>query len=300
MKGARFVLAASVAASLSVIAFQPAAQAAAPSPTALQDRLDALTAEAANLRIEVRQRTDASVLARDGAAFDATALAGLTDQATELAPQVDAARDRVSTMDKISDWFGGNADAEQADALAGRLSALRAQITTTSAAADSSRLDAEQAGDAVEAAEKEAADVAAELGTVKAQLTKYYTVGGVTIFGDSVAAKATRAALGKLGKPYVWAAAGPDAFDCSGLAVWAYAQAGRSGLDHYTGALYDTGTKVERSALKPGDLVFFHPDRHHMGIYIGDGKMVHAPSSGDVVKITELAERDDYNGAVRL
>ena len=117
---------------------------------------------------------------------------------------------------------------------------------------------------------------------------------------SSIAAGAVGAALGQLGAPYVPAGASPSGFDCSGLVSWAYAQAGHPGLPHFSGALWSSGTRVaSRGDLAPGDLVFFE-GLGHVGMYIGGGNFVHAPHSGDVVKITSLASRSDYIGAVRI
>jgi cell wall-associated NlpC family hydrolase len=109
---------------------------------------------------------------------------------------------------------------------------------------------------------------------------------------------ALRYALTKVGDPYVWAAAGPDAFDCSGLIVWAYAQEGIS-LPHYTGDLWNEGEHVSENDLQPGDLVFFYADISHVGIYIGDGLMVDAPQTGEDVKVQPISQ-DPYVGAVRI
>jgi len=109
---------------------------------------------------------------------------------------------------------------------------------------------------------------------------------------------ALRYALGKVGDPYVWAAAGPDAFDCSGLIVWAYAQEGIS-LPHYTGDLWNIGEHVSENDLQPGDLVFFYADISHVGIYIGNGLMVDAPQTGEDVKVQPI-NQDPYVGAVRI
>jgi cell wall-associated NlpC family hydrolase len=109
---------------------------------------------------------------------------------------------------------------------------------------------------------------------------------------------ALRYALTKVGDPYVWAAAGPDAFDCSGLVVWAYAQEGIS-LPHYTGDLWNEGEHVSENDLQPGDLVFFYADISHVGIYIGDGLMVDAPQTGEDVKVQPISQ-DPYVGAVRI
>jgi peptidoglycan DL-endopeptidase CwlO len=110
-------------------------------------------------------------------------------------------------------------------------------------------------------------------------------------------AGAVAAALQQLGTPYVWGGAAPGGFDCSGLASWAYAQIGKS-VPHYTGAIWSAFPQVPSGSLEPGDLVFFNGGGH-MGIYIGNGQFVHAPHTGDVVRIANLADRGDYVGAVR-
>ena len=117
---------------------------------------------------------------------------------------------------------------------------------------------------------------------------------------SSVAAGAVGVALGELGAPYVPGGADPGGFDCSGLVSWAYARAGHPGLPHFTGALWTSGTRVNStSELAPGDLVFFD-GLGHVGMYIGGGQFVEAPHSGDVVKVSNLASRADYIGAVRI
>ena len=92
-------------------------------------------------------------------------------------------------------------------------------------------------------------------------------------------------AYAQLGKPYVWAAVGPNGFDCSGLVVAAYRQIG-IGLPHQTGDLIAKGHPVSRSELRPGDLVF--PSSGHVGIAIGNGKMIHAPQPGQSVEISDI------------
>jgi cell wall-associated NlpC family hydrolase len=111
-------------------------------------------------------------------------------------------------------------------------------------------------------------------------------------------AAAASIAMQYLGVPYVWGGASPSGFDCSGLASYAYAQIGKS-VPHYTGAIWAAFPKVPSSDLQPGDLVFYRPDLGHMGIYIGGGQYVHAPQTGDVVKVSSMAGRSDYQGAVR-
>jgi peptidoglycan DL-endopeptidase CwlO len=115
---------------------------------------------------------------------------------------------------------------------------------------------------------------------------------------NTVGAQALQAALSRRGDPYVWGAAGPDAFDCSGLVVWAFEQVGIT-LPHYTGDLWNSGVHVPRSDLEPGDLVFFYADISHVGIYIGDGLMVDAPDFGLTVRV-EPVFWDEFVGAVRI
>jgi cell wall-associated NlpC family hydrolase len=115
---------------------------------------------------------------------------------------------------------------------------------------------------------------------------------------NNVDTTALRYALTRRGDEYVWAAAGPDTFDCSGLVVWAYAQEGIT-LPHYTGDLWNSGMHVSRADLEPGDLVFFFADISHVGIYIGNGLMVDAPSTGQVVQVQPVFW-DAYVGAVRI
>lgn len=115
---------------------------------------------------------------------------------------------------------------------------------------------------------------------------------------NTVGAQALQQALTRRGDPYVWGAAGPSAFDCSGLVVWAFAQEGIS-LPHYTGDLWNSGVHVPRADLEPGDLVFFFPDISHVGIYLGNGLMVDAPDFGETVRV-EPVYWSAFVGAVRI
>lgn len=108
------------------------------------------------------------------------------------------------------------------------------------------------------------------------------------------AARAIAYARAQLGKPYVWAAEGPDSFDCSGLTMRAWEQGGRS-LVHYSGAQYASTARVPIEALEPGDLVFFGadvPSIHHVGLYIGDGMMIEAPYTGSFVRVSTIYRKN--------
>jgi cell wall-associated NlpC family hydrolase len=117
----------------------------------------------------------------------------------------------------------------------------------------------------------------------------------VPVAGDSLGVRALNEALSMIGKPYVWGGASPSVgFDCSGLVVWAYAQEGIS-LEHFTGDLWNEVVHVPESQLEPGDLVFFYVGISHVGIYIGKGLMVDAPTFGQDVQIQPISD-DPYVG----
>ena len=115
---------------------------------------------------------------------------------------------------------------------------------------------------------------------------------------NTIGAQALRWALRVRGSPYAWGAAGPHAFDCSGLVLWAYAHVGIS-LPHLAAAQYNMGIHIGRNQLQPGDLVFFYSDIGHVGLYIGNGLMVDAPDFGEVVQVQPIMW-SVYVGAVRI
>ena len=91
-----------------------------------------------------------------------------------------------------------------------------------------------------------------------------------------------------IGVPYVYAGASPETgFDCSGLTMWAWAKGGKS-LPHSSKAQYSMSAKIPVSQLQPGDLVFYGSPISHVGLYIGGGQMIHAPHTGDVVKVSSI------------
>jgi cell wall-associated NlpC family hydrolase len=168
---------------------------------------------------------------------------------------------------------------------------------------------------AKDAAAKLVADVAANLKTLNDQKNAVAAQAGRLSAADKAlqhdvgaaapnvaapgpkAAIAIAAAKSKLGHDYVYGATGPNTFDCSGLTSWAYGQAGIT-IPRNSSAQSVFGTAVSKSALLPGDLVFFGSPVHHVGMYLGDGKMIQAPQTGDVVKISSL--QSDYVGARRV
>jgi cell wall-associated NlpC family hydrolase len=107
----------------------------------------------------------------------------------------------------------------------------------------------------------------------------------------TIGERAAAIAVREVGVPYRWGGASPAGFDCSGLVYWAYGRLGIE-LPHSSYALYDQGRQVARSRMKRGDLLFFS-GLGHVGIYIGRGRMVHAPHSGSRVQVVSL-RRSSY------
>ncbi|HVY08635.1 MAG TPA: NlpC/P60 family protein [Mycobacteriales bacterium] len=157
------------------------------------------------------------------------------------------------------------------------------------------------------AAEREQARLReAQAATTRAANALGGPVGGAVapvVSGSGGAQVAVEWAYREIGKPYQWAAAGPNSFDCSGLTQYVWGKAGVY-LGHYTGDQWNEGTHVTRDQLEPGDLVFFAYNTsdpgsiHHVGIYVGGGMMIDAPYTGANVR-KESAFRSDYIGAVR-
>ena len=157
------------------------------------------------------------------------------------------------------------------------------------------------------AAAKEAARKAAEAAKAKALAAakaNASTSGGSSKVKVSVPSSASTSdvvsvAMKYLGSTYVWAGASPNGFDCSGFTMYVYAKVGVS-LPHSSRMQISSGQSVSSGNLRPGDLVFFgNPTIHHVGLYIGDGKMIHAAGVGKGVRIDSVW-RSNYHGACRI
>lgn len=119
-------------------------------------------------------------------------------------------------------------------------------------------------------------------------------VGNTNSTGESILA----AARSKIGSPYVWGAAGPNAFDCSGLTTWAYRQVGKE-IPRTSYAQAAQGQKVSRDQLQPGDIVVFYSGASHVGIYAGNGKVVHAVTQGTPLNESPM-DNMPFHSAVRF
>lgn len=151
----------------------------------------------------------------------------------------------------------------------------------------------------IEQQKKQEAELAARKKQIDAEVKRLQAMlpdtvvkvtGCPTVTGtfSSKASIAIKTACAQVGKPYVWGADGPDSFDCSGLTQYAWAKAGVY-LTHFTGAQWNEGRRIPASERRPGDLVFFFSDLHHVGIYLGNGLLVHASRAGKPVNVTKVS-----------
>lgn len=116
--------------------------------------------------------------------------------------------------------------------------------------------------------------------------------------GGGSAATAVQAALTQVGTPYVWGGAAPGGFDCSGLVMWAFHQAGIN-LPHSSQAQANGGQAVSLSDLQPGDVLTFYSDASHSGIYVGDGMMIHSSTYGQPVRVVPMNSSGPIHNARR-
>ena len=225
-----------------------------------------------------------------------------TEEGARLQSKLDAAQAESDRIDAAQ---------RDADAAVAEQSKLKSQVDGQLAgllAAEQQRRDAAAVQQAQLASQQAAASKAAPSATTGPSAPSGRTAPGATSPGtvapppaivapvsapNGRGGKAVAAAMTKLGDKYVWAAAGPDTFDCSGLTLWAWGQAGVS-LPHYTGSQLAITQPIPISDLQPGDLVFIWGPGEgggppgHVGLYIGGGQMVHAPNSGSWVKVDSI------------
>jgi peptidoglycan DL-endopeptidase CwlO len=244
--------------------------------------------------------------------------ATLEEQIRPLKLQVDLMQTRVGAMSanlyvtgplsNASALLESGSPANLMDQLSTLDAMARRQTDTVQGAADlMAKYDAQKKPlDALVAVQaQQDAQLAAQKATIETQMTSLQTLrqqaygasgmaGGSTrpvacpfVLGAGKGAIAAKTACAQIGKPYVWDAAGPKSFDCSGLTLYAWAAAGVT-LRHYTQWQWDDSKPVTRDQLQPGDLVFYFSDHHHMSMYVGGNWVVHAPTSGDVVRMTSL------------
>jgi cell wall-associated NlpC family hydrolase len=280
---------------------------------AAADRVDDAVAALADARDKVR------TVARS--AYTGRTLSGLQVMLASNSPA--DLMDRVGTLDTIARYNDGVLDdatdagarardaREAADAAAVEAAALVRRVTAQQKSldeqvaaykADYDRLLGEERA-AREAAERAARERAAQerasraeraapaprtASSVRQAAPPAASLPSVPGGGSAAARAAVSTALSQVGDPYVWGAAGPSAFDCSGLTQYAYAAAGVS-LPHSSGMQAQLGSSVPMSAMAPGDLLFFFSPVSHVALYVGGGRMVHASTYGEPVKVVPVS-----------
>jgi peptidoglycan DL-endopeptidase CwlO len=264
-------------------------------PLLLADNVTDYLARAAYVDQLARSRGDAigavNVARAQLADQRAVAEAAVTRQ-QQVEREVAAAKDAIETDLATEQRVLADLQARQAEVE--RAATARAEAARR-AADDAAASRAQEQAAAAGTSRQELADRA--LRSTGSRQSPPPSASGPAPAGSGGAGTAVATAYAELGKPYAYGAGGPGSFDCSGLTSFVWAAAGVS-LGHFTGAQRGQGSPVPRGAEQPGDLVFFGGDLHHVGIYVGGGQMIHAPHSGDVVRLAP-AFTGDYVGAVR-
>ncbi|MGY1712614.1 C40 family peptidase [Geodermatophilus sp. SYSU D00758] len=272
--------------------------------------------------VTVAEQQAAATAAAATAAEAQAALAAYEPQLRALAQSSQTSRSRMAaflTGDSAADVVQ---QMTTLDLIADHTEGLIAEVSAAQRAADEARAAADQAAAQAQASlatlQEQHAEVQRRIDEYEAdfarlsaaeQATVTATLAGPALPPPSTAAVVAAApseaagtvvatALAQVGDPYVWGDSGPDGFDCSGLTQYAYAAVGVS-LPHSSGAQSRLGVAVPRAQLQPGDIVYFYSPVSHVGIYVGNGMMVHARTFGQPVAVTTVDMRG-YAGARRL
>ena len=262
--------------------------------------LEAATARLAAAQQQVRGIARAAYTGEGFGSFQALLVSGSADEFVDRmailqtiaghqgAVLGDAAAANVAAAQAQATAARATAEAKaQYDDVAARQASLQAQVDEFRAAFD--ELSAQEQRTAIDSHHGER--------TSRDERQPVAAATGPVVADSQAAQVAIDTAMAQRGKPYVWAASGPRSFDCSGLTSFAFGAAGIS-LPHSSRMQAQLGEPVSRDALRPGDLVFFYEPVSHVGIYIGNDQMVHAPTSGDVVKVSPIMS--GFSGARRI
>jgi peptidoglycan DL-endopeptidase CwlO len=279
---------------------------------ALSNQIDELGQQYDALRIELDEARSEVTIAKETSQRDEQALGTGQAQVAQIAAQGYMMGSFNPTIELLQsadpqDFLNRASIMQQlAYQQGGTMSLLASAENTADRAKQTAAQEEKQATELAAAMSKKVSEIQAKEDILNSSafsqaLAIYDRTGSypnIAVRGDSLGEQALRWALTRLGDMYVWGGAGPSVFDCSGLVMWAYAQIGIS-LTHFTGAQWNEGRHVSRSQLEPGDLVFFYADISHVGMYIGNGLMVDAPTFGQPVQI-QAVMWNVYVGAVQI
>jgi cell wall-associated NlpC family hydrolase len=239
---------------------------------------------------------DEAKAAAEKAAADAEAqVAEVAAQQANLNEQIaeyQAEYDRLSAEERerariLAEQHAAAAEAERKAAAAERNAQAAASRDERTPASTSSSASSSSASSSSASSSSASSSSASSSSSSWASAAAAPAPAAPVVASSGAAATAVSTAMAQVGKPYVWGATGPNAFDCSGLVQYSYASAGVS-LPRASRSQATAGRAVSRGELQPGDLIAFYSPVTHIGIYIGNGQMVHAPTSGDVVKVASI------------
>jgi cell wall-associated NlpC family hydrolase len=285
-------------------------------------QLTALDEQVNQARLAVAEQQQAAAAAEQTATEAQVALEAYGPQLRAIAQSAGTSQSRIaafltgdSAADVVQQMTTLDLIAAHTEGLLGEVSIAQRAAEETRAAADAA---AAQAAAALAELERQQAEVQARVDAYEADFARLSaaeqavvtaSLAGPALPPPSIASVVAAApsgavgdviaaALGQVGDPYVWGASGPDGFDCSGLTQYAYAAIGVS-LPHSSRSQSQLGVAVSRAELQPGDIVYFYSPVSHVGLYIGDGQMVHARTFGSPVAVTSVDMRG-YAGARRV
>ncbi len=253
------------------------------SPEDYLDQASSLSQVATDQQATLRQ----AVAARAAADAARAAAQAAQDQAAQSQQVADQAAADAQTARTAVDTGKSALDAEIASYQLAFAHLTAADVNAAAGAAEAANADAaSQARQAEQAAQRDRAGLAQDAAPLDTGPT--FAAWAAAHAPNVQAGIAVEAALGRQGLPYVWAAEGPDSFDCSSLMMWAWAQAGVA-IPRNSAAQADALPQIPLDQLQPGDLVTFYSPVSHVGMYVGDGKVLHASMPGVPIKVVPLA-----------
>ena len=255
--------------------------------------------------LEADQRRQSDRLGTVQSQVEGSIVRAYQGQQLSTAGQVVLAEDPSSFLSQLSTSSEFNRlQSGVYDDYATELKALKIRQEATQSRASEIAAAEREAADTKAAVDKKLAEAKDLLSTLKEKERQAILSRGSTnarvptdVPASGRAAAVVRFAMAQVGDSYVYGAAGPSAWDCSGLTMVAWAQAG-VGLPHSSGAQFGSGPRVSAGSLRPGDLVFYYSPISHVGIYIGNGLIVHAANPGAGVRVAGLYSMP-FSGAVR-
>ena len=286
-------------------------------------QLEVVTEELNTAKVVLEQQQAAAAAAEQAAAGAREQLDALDGQIRQLA-RIAYTSDGLSQLDVMMTSDSAEDFLSQLgtlDVIAGHTNDVLAEV---SVAADAANRAQEEADAAAAVAQESYDEIAAQQADLEAQIADYQaqfdaltaaqqTEVNAAHAGDAIpvaavaggvapsaaAQVAVDTALAQVGDPYVWGAGGPDAFDCSGLTQYAYSAAGVS-LPHSSRMQSQMGASVPVGSLQPGDLLFYYSPTSHVAMYIGNGQMVHASTSGTPVQVVSFDSMSGFTHARRI